>query len=123
MEAITYTNARQNLAKTIPTRSADDHGFAGHSVTRKSSNSGWFIMSLEDYQERWNETADTYSRSPKRHMRRLLESHAPKSKAAKEAERRNRRVKLIFRRESPAWDDYCIGRRPTKKCLRRIKGV
>ena len=69
MEAITYTNARQNLAKTMD-KVCDDH--APVIVTRKSSNSV-VIMSLEDYQA-LEETAYLL-RSPK-NMRRLLESIA-----------------------------------------------
>jgi antitoxin YefM len=69
MEAITYSAARQNLAKTI------DKVCRDHSpviVTRKSSNSV-IIMSLEDY-EALEETAYLL-RSPK-NTRRLIESIA-----------------------------------------------
>ena len=69
MEAITYTTARQNLAKTMD-KVCNDH--APVIVTRKSSNSV-VIMSLEDY-EALEETAYLL-RSPK-NMRRLLESIA-----------------------------------------------
>ena len=69
MEAITYTRARQNLAKTMD-KVCDDH--APVIVTRKSSNSV-VIMSLEDYQA-LAETAYLL-RSPK-NARRLLESIA-----------------------------------------------
>ena len=69
MEAITYTAARQNLAKTM------DKVCLDHSpviVTRKSLNSV-VIMSLEDF-EALEETAYLL-RSPK-NARRLLESIA-----------------------------------------------
>jgi len=69
MEAITYTAARQNLAKTM------DKVCLDHSpviVTRKSMNSV-VIMSLEDF-EALEETAYLL-RSPK-NARRLLESIA-----------------------------------------------
>ncbi|MFZ2634494.1 MAG: type II toxin-antitoxin system prevent-host-death family antitoxin [Desulfosalsimonadaceae bacterium] len=69
MEAITYTAARQNLAKTM------DKVCMDHSpviVTRKSLNSV-VIMSLEDF-EALEETAYLL-RSPK-NARRLLESIA-----------------------------------------------
>jgi antitoxin YefM len=67
MEAITYTAARQNLAKTIE-KVCKDH--APVIVTRKTSDSV-VIMSLEDY-EALEET--TYLlRSPK-NTRRLIES-------------------------------------------------
>ncbi|MDO9263085.1 MAG: type II toxin-antitoxin system prevent-host-death family antitoxin [Desulfosalsimonadaceae bacterium] len=69
MEAITYTAARQNLAKTM------DKVCMDHSpviVTRKSMNSV-VIMSLEDF-EALEETAYLL-RSPK-NARRLLESIA-----------------------------------------------
>lgn len=67
MEAITYTAARQNLAKTME-RVCKDH--APVIVTRKTSNSV-VIMSLEDY-EALEETAYLL-RSPK-NTRRLIES-------------------------------------------------
>lgn len=67
MEAITYTAARQNLAKTIE-RVCKDH--APVIVTRKTSDSV-VIMSLEDY-EALEETAYLL-RSPK-NARRLIES-------------------------------------------------
>jgi antitoxin YefM len=67
MEAITYTTARQNLAKTMEKVCRDR---APMIVTRKSSNSV-VIMSLEDY-EALEETAYLL-RSPK-NARRLLES-------------------------------------------------
>jgi len=66
MEAITYTAARQNLAKTMD-KVCDDH--SPIIVTRKSTNV--VIMSLEDY-EALEETAYLL-RSPKNAMR-LLES-------------------------------------------------
>ena len=69
MEAITYTAARQNLAKTM------DKVCMDHSpviVTRKSSNSV-VIMSLDDF-EALQETAYLL-RSPK-NARHLLESIA-----------------------------------------------
>ena len=66
MEAITYTAARQNLAKTME-RVCKDH--APVIVTRKTSNSV-VIMSLEDY-EALEETAYLL-RSPK-NTRRLIE--------------------------------------------------
>jgi len=67
MEAITYTAARQNLAKTME-KVCRDHSPV--IVTRKTSNSV-VIMSLEDY-EALEET--TYLlRSPK-NTRRLIES-------------------------------------------------
>ncbi|HEY88649.1 MAG TPA: type II toxin-antitoxin system prevent-host-death family antitoxin [Thermoflexia bacterium] len=69
MEAITYTAARQNLAKTME-KICKDH--APVIVTRRTSNSV-VIMSLEDY-EAFEET--TYLlRSPK-NVRRLIESIA-----------------------------------------------
>jgi antitoxin YefM len=67
MKAITYTAARQNLAKTME-KVCKDH--APVIVTRKSTNSV-VIMSLEDY-EALEETAYLL-RSPK-NTRRLIES-------------------------------------------------
>ncbi len=67
MKAITYTAARQNLAKTME-RVCEDR--APVIVTRKASNSV-VIMSLEDY-EALEETAYLL-RSPK-NTRRLVES-------------------------------------------------
>jgi antitoxin YefM len=67
MEAITYTAARQNLAKTMEKVCRDR---APVIVTRKSSNSV-VIMSLEDF-EALEETAYLL-RSPK-NIRRLVES-------------------------------------------------
>jgi len=69
MEAITYTAARQNLAKTME-KVCRDH--APIIVTRKSSESV-VIMSLEDF-ESLEETAYLL-RSPK-NTRRLIESIA-----------------------------------------------
>ena len=69
MEAITYTAARQNLAKTME-KVCKDH--APMIVTRKSSESV-VIMSLEDY-EALEETAYLL-RSPK-NTKRLIESIA-----------------------------------------------
>lgn len=69
MEAITYTTARQNLAKTMD-RVCDDHSPV--IVTRKSSNSV-VIMSLEDY-ESLEETA--YLLKSPENAKRLLESIA-----------------------------------------------
>lgn len=69
MEAITYTAARQNLAKTMDKVCNDRSPII---VTRKSSNSV-VIMSLEDY-EALEETAHLL-RSPK-NAKRLLESIA-----------------------------------------------
>ena len=69
MEAITYTAARQNLAKTME-KVCEDH--APVIVTRKSSNAV-VIMSLDDY-EALEETAYLL-RSPK-NTRRLIESIA-----------------------------------------------
>lgn len=69
MEAITYTAARQNLAKTMEKVCKDR---APMIVTRKSSGSV-VIMSLEDY-EALEETAYLL-RSPK-NTRRLIESIA-----------------------------------------------
>ncbi len=67
MKAITYTAARQNLAKTME-KVCEDH--APVIITRKASNSV-VIMSLEDY-EALEETAYLL-RSPK-NTRRLIES-------------------------------------------------
>jgi antitoxin YefM len=67
MEAITYTAARQNLAKTMEKVCKDR---APIIVTRKSSDSV-VIMSLEDY-EALEETAYLL-RSPK-NAQRLIES-------------------------------------------------
>lgn len=67
MEAISYTAARQNLAKTME-KVCKDH--TPVIVTRKSENSV-VIMSLEDY-EALEETAYLL-RSPK-NARRLIES-------------------------------------------------
>ena len=69
MEAITYTAARQNLAKTME-KVCEDR--APVIITRKASNSV-VIMSLEDY-EAFEETAYLL-RSPK-NTRRLIESVA-----------------------------------------------
>ncbi len=69
MEAITYTNARQNLAKTME-KVCNDR--APIIVTRKSSGSV-VMISLEDY-EALEETAYLL-RSPK-NARRLIESIA-----------------------------------------------
>jgi len=69
MKAITYTAARQNLAKTMD-RVCRDH--APVIVTRKQSDSV-VIMSLEDY-EALEETAYLL-RAPK-NARRLIESIA-----------------------------------------------
>ena len=69
MDALTYTAARQNLAKTLD-KVCNDH--APVIVTRKSSNSV-VIMSLEDF-EALEETAYLL-RSPK-NARRLIESVA-----------------------------------------------
>jgi antitoxin YefM len=69
MKAITYTAARQNLAKTMESV-CKDH--APVIVTRKSTESV-VIMSLEDY-EALEETAYLL-RSPK-NTRRLIESVA-----------------------------------------------
>jgi antitoxin YefM len=69
MEAITYTAARQNLAKTME-KVCNDR--APIIITRKTSNSV-VIMSLEDY-EALEETAFLL-RSPK-NTRRLMESIA-----------------------------------------------
>jgi antitoxin YefM len=67
MEAITYTNARQNLAKTME-KVCQDHSPV--IITRKKNDSV-VIMSLEDYKA-LEETAYLL-RSPK-NMRRLVES-------------------------------------------------
>ena len=69
MEAITYTAARQNLAKTMEKVCKDR---APIIITRKASNSV-VIMSLEDY-EALEETSYLL-RSPK-NTRRLIESIA-----------------------------------------------
>ena len=69
MKAITYTAARQNLAKTME-KVCNDHDPV--IVTRKSSNAV-VIMSLEDY-EALEETAYLL-RSPQ-NTRRLIESIA-----------------------------------------------
>ena len=69
MKAITYTAARQNLAKTME-KVCKDH--APVIVTRKTTDSV-VIMSLKDY-EALEETAYLL-RSPK-HTRRLIESVA-----------------------------------------------
>jgi antitoxin YefM len=69
MKAITYTAARQNLAKTMETVCRDHSPVI---VTRKSSESV-VIMSLEDF-EALEETAYLL-RSPK-NTRRLIESIA-----------------------------------------------
>ena len=69
MDAITYTSARQNLAKTME-KFCGDH--APVIVTRKSGNSV-VILSLEDY-EALEETAHLL-RSPK-NTKRLMESIA-----------------------------------------------
>ncbi len=69
MEAITYTTARQNLAKTMDKVCRDR---APVIVTRKASDSV-VIMSLEDF-EALEETAYLL-RSP-RNARRLMESIA-----------------------------------------------
>jgi antitoxin YefM len=69
MDAITYTAARQNLAKTME-KVCRDH--APIIITRKAGNSV-VILSLEDY-EALEETAYLL-RSPK-NTRRLMESIA-----------------------------------------------
>ncbi len=69
MKAITYTAARQNLAKTMESV-CNDH--APIIITRKTTNSV-VLMSLEDY-EALEETAYLL-RSPK-NTRRLIESVA-----------------------------------------------
>lgn len=67
MEAISYTNARSNLAKTME-KVCEDHDPV--IITRRNENSV-VMMSLEDYQA-LEETAYLL-RSPK-NARRLLES-------------------------------------------------
>jgi antitoxin YefM len=67
MDAITYTNARQNLAKTME-KVCEDHSPV--IVTRKKNDSV-VIMSLEDFKA-LEETAYLL-RSPK-NTRRLIES-------------------------------------------------
>lgn len=67
MEAITYTNARQNLAKTME-KVCQDHSPV--IITRKKYDSV-VMMSLEDFKA-LEETAYLL-RSPK-NMRRLIES-------------------------------------------------
>ena len=69
MEAISYTNARSNLAKTME-KVCDDH--APVIITRRNESSV-VMMSLEDFQA-LEETAYLL-RSPK-NARRLLESIA-----------------------------------------------
>jgi len=69
MEAISYTNARSNLAKTME-KVCEDH--APVIITRRNENSV-VMMSLEDFQA-LEETAYLL-RSPK-NARRLLESIA-----------------------------------------------
>ena len=69
MEAISYTNARSNLAKTME-KVCEDH--APVIITRRDENSV-VMMSLEDFQA-LEETAYLL-RSPK-NARRLLESIA-----------------------------------------------
>lgn len=69
MKAITYTNARQNLAKTME-NVCNDH--APVIITRKTTDSV-VMMSLEDY-EALEETAYLL-RSPK-NTKRLIESIA-----------------------------------------------
>jgi len=69
MEAISYTNARSNLAKTME-KVCEDHGPV--IITRRNENSV-VLMSLEDFQA-LEETAYLL-RSPK-NARRLLESIA-----------------------------------------------
>jgi antitoxin YefM len=69
MKAITYTAARQNLAKTIESVCKDHSPVI---ITRKTTDSV-VIMSLEDY-EALEETAYLL-RSPK-NTRRLIESIA-----------------------------------------------
>jgi len=69
MKAVTYTNARQNLAKTME-KVCQDH--SPIIVTRRTTDSV-VIMSLEDY-EALEETAFLL-RSPK-NTRRLIESIA-----------------------------------------------
>lgn len=67
MKAITYTNARQNLAKTMETVCQDHSPVI---ITRKATDSV-VMMSLEDY-EALEETAYLL-RSPE-NTRRLIES-------------------------------------------------
>ena len=67
MEAITYTNARQNLAKTME-KVCQDHSPV---IITSKKNDSVVIMSLEDYKA-LEETAYLL-RSPK-NMRRLIES-------------------------------------------------
>lgn len=67
MKAITYTTARQNLAKTME-NVCKDH--APVIITRKTTNSV-VIMSLEDYES--IEETNYLLRSPK-NTRRLIES-------------------------------------------------
>ena len=67
MEAITYTSARQNLAKTME-KVCQDHSPV--IVTRKK-NESVVIMSLEDYKAL--EETSYLLRSPK-NTRRLIES-------------------------------------------------
>ncbi|MFC1867312.1 type II toxin-antitoxin system Phd/YefM family antitoxin [Thermodesulfobacteriota bacterium] len=69
MKAITYTAARQNLAKTMESVCKDHSPVI---ITRKTTNSV-VLMSLEDY-EALEETAYLL-RSPK-NTRRLIESIA-----------------------------------------------
>ena len=69
MKAITYTTARQNLAKTMESVCKDHSPVI---ITRKTTDSV-VIMSLEDY-EALEETA-CLLRSPK-NTRRLIESIA-----------------------------------------------
>ncbi|MFK5927426.1 MAG: type II toxin-antitoxin system prevent-host-death family antitoxin [Desulfuromusa sp.] len=69
MEAISYTNARSNLAKTME-KVCEDHDAV--IITRRNENSV-VMMSLEDFQA-LEETAYLL-RSPK-NARRLLESIA-----------------------------------------------
>jgi len=69
MEAISYTNARSNLAKTMEKVCADHDPVI---ITRRNENSV-VLMSLEDFQA-LEETAYLL-RSPK-NARRLLESIA-----------------------------------------------
>lgn len=69
MDALTYTAARQNLAKTMD-KVCSDHSPVV--ITRKSSKSV-VLMSLEDY-EALEETAYLL-RSPK-NLKRLVESMA-----------------------------------------------
>ena len=69
MEAISYTNARTNLAKTME-KVCDDHDPV--IITRRNEDSV-VMMSLEDYQAL--EETSYLLRSPK-NARRLLESIA-----------------------------------------------